>query len=150
MPASDDPRDPIEKLAEFLAEETHVLFPGIFVDVEVQDERDVGAEWDSLLGAQTPVLVLRDEDEVALGDFVSGGEGVEKHALHAFVELLSKFLGDLLDGSWRGTVADGQPLVSCLDFLLKLTEELVVDYASELERKLGEAFPRGVVGRRYV
>ena len=41
-------------------------------------------------------------------------------------------------------------MVSCLDFLLKLTEELVVDYASELERKLEEAFPRSVDGRRYV
>jgi trans-aconitate methyltransferase len=41
-------------------------------------------------------------------------------------------------------------LVSYLDFLLKLTEELVVDYASELERKLEEAFPRSVDGRPYV
>jgi hypothetical protein len=39
-------RNPIEKLVEFLAEVADVLFAGVFVDVEVQDERDVGAVGD--------------------------------------------------------------------------------------------------------
>lgn len=86
MSAPDDLRDPIEKLAEFLAEVADVLFADVFVYDEVQDERDVGAVWDSLLWEQTPILVIGDKDEITLGDVVFGGEGVEREALHAFVE----------------------------------------------------------------
>jgi hypothetical protein len=94
-----------------------------------------------------PALVISDESELALGDFEFGGEG---DALHAFVELDGEFPADLLIGSKRGTVVNGQLLVCWLDFWLKLTEDFVVDHHSELGRQFEEAFPRSVVGRLCV